>query len=66
MEDKNKDCFYCGKRTCKLAGNPGRWPLRLPVDRTRPGKPRTVCTDCVLARLRQLEDLKKNYGGMSQ
>lgn len=49
-------CFFCGEQTNSLAGNPGRWALSLPVDPNEPGRPKTVCTGCVLERLRIAEE----------
>lgn len=56
---KESKCFYCDEETNSLAGNPSKWALRLPVDPKEPGRPKTVCTGCVLERLRIAESVKE-------
>lgn len=56
---KDGICFYCNEETNSLAGNPSKWALRLPVDPKEPGRPKTVCTGCVLERLRIAESVKE-------
>lgn len=53
---KESKCFYCNEETNSLAANPNKWALRLPVDPKEPGRPKTVCTGCVLNRLRIAEE----------
>lgn len=55
IKEKDK-CFYCNEETDSLAANPNKWALRLPVDPKEPGRPKTVCTGCVLERLRIAEE----------
>lgn len=47
----DEPCFYCGDPCNSLTGNPGLWPLALPVDASRQGHAVPVHMKCVLTRL---------------
>lgn len=51
MKD-NGTCYYCGKATNNLSGNPGMWPVFLPHE-DDPGRSKPHHEACVLQRLRE-------------
>src|SRR4051812_15543997 len=55
IDSHDELCWYCGKRCSSLAGNPGIWPLLLPLDETNPGHCVAVHTGCVLNRLKRCD-----------
>jgi hypothetical protein len=56
---KNKSCYYCGKETDPLAGDPGEWPVMLP-HADDPGKAKPHHIKCVLDRLEAFDRLTRN------
>lgn len=48
----DEPCHMCGESCDGLAGNPGKWPIMLPVE----GMPRWHHTGCVAARLKNQAD----------
>lgn len=56
---KEEECFYCKEKCDSLAGNPSKWPIKLPVDPDSPGKPKHLHVGCVLMRLKKLEEIEK-------
>ena len=52
-------CWYCGDRCNGFAGNPGLWPLLLPLDDARPGHCVAVHTRCVLDRLKRAGEVAR-------
>lgn len=54
-----ESCFYCNKKCNVVAGSPSDWPMRLPVDPKKPGVVQVVCTGCILERVFECDNLKK-------
>ena len=50
-------CYYCGKMTDRLAGNPSNWPMNFP-HQDDPGKVKPHHTSCVLKELRRIKELE--------
>jgi hypothetical protein len=49
------ECWYCKESCNSFAGNPGLWPLWLPLDSSRPGHGVAAHNRCVLDRLRDAD-----------
>lgn len=56
----NEPCHLCGELCDGLAGNPGKWPIMLPVE----GAPKWHHTGCVAARIAELHEALKEARGM--
>jgi hypothetical protein len=56
--EKDGDCYYCGKKTNSLAGNPSEWPVML-CHSDDPGKVKFHHTGCVDKRLYILDKIKE-------
>jgi len=52
-------CYYCGKETFSLAGDPGEWPVMLP-HADDPGKVKPHHVKCILSRLNAFDRLTKD------
>lgn len=53
------ECFYCKEKCDPFAGNPSKWPIKLPVDPEKPGKPISLHVGCVMIRLKKLEEIER-------
>lgn len=65
-EMNRQKCYYCNNETSIFSGDPGKWPLKLPVDPKSPGSCKVVCTDCVIVRIKFAEHSSKEFNSYVQ